>query len=292
VDAGGVDLPPTGVDEGEAPPDPLGVVGDPVAGHPGDVLDDRLAPADDAVDEGRLADVGPADHGDDRQRARCGLGLEVVVVTVEQRAVLVAELEVLETDAQGSLDGVGVCGRGGGVLGAHPTILPHVRGASVHEVGRHVRRQRDAVAGGGGVHVRHEGGADLLGREVEAGPAGQAVGEVEDDRLPEVDDESGAKAWPGCRELTRAPRAQARGGHDGSPGLQGQPGHPLAGRREVTAPAPTLGKDAEDTASTEHLERLGQRRARSPRPCSMGIWPLHRSRCPVNPWNVFASTRK
>jgi hypothetical protein len=44
VDAAGVDGPAAGVDEGEAPAEPLGVVGDAVAGHAGHVLDDGLAP--------------------------------------------------------------------------------------------------------------------------------------------------------------------------------------------------------------------------------------------------------
>ena len=57
---------------------PVRVVGHPVPGHPGHVLDDGLAAADDPVDQGRLADVGTADDGDDGRgetvvgvRARC-----------------------------------------------------------------------------------------------------------------------------------------------------------------------------------------------------------------------------
>ena len=48
-------------------PGPLRVVGDPVAGHARHVLDHRLAAAEDAVDQGRLADVRPADDGQNRQ---------------------------------------------------------------------------------------------------------------------------------------------------------------------------------------------------------------------------------
>ena len=47
----------------------VGVVGDPVAGHAGHVLDDGLAAAEDPVDQRRLADVGPADDGEHRDRA-------------------------------------------------------------------------------------------------------------------------------------------------------------------------------------------------------------------------------
>ena len=67
--AAGVGVPAAGVDDGEGAAVPVGVVGDPVAGHAGDVLDDRLAAADDPVDQRRLADVGPADDGEDRHRA-------------------------------------------------------------------------------------------------------------------------------------------------------------------------------------------------------------------------------
>ena len=56
----GVRLPAAGVDEGEPAPAPQRVVGDPVAGDPGNVLHDRLAAAEDPVDQRRLADVRPA----------------------------------------------------------------------------------------------------------------------------------------------------------------------------------------------------------------------------------------
>ena len=67
--AAGVGVPAAGVDDGERAARPVGVVGDPVAGHAGHVLDDRLAAADDPVDQRRLADVGAADDGQDRQRS-------------------------------------------------------------------------------------------------------------------------------------------------------------------------------------------------------------------------------
>ncbi len=65
----GVRLPAAGVQDGEPLPVPQPVVGDPIAGDAGDVLHDRLAAADDPIDQGRLADVGPADDGDHRRRA-------------------------------------------------------------------------------------------------------------------------------------------------------------------------------------------------------------------------------
>ena len=67
--APGVGVPAAGVDDRERAAVPVGVVGDAVAGHAGDVLDDGLAAADDPVDQRRLADVGAADDGQHRQRA-------------------------------------------------------------------------------------------------------------------------------------------------------------------------------------------------------------------------------
>lgn len=51
---------------------PLGLVRHAVAGDAGLVLDDRLAAADDAVHQGRLADIRAADDGEDRKRAVSG----------------------------------------------------------------------------------------------------------------------------------------------------------------------------------------------------------------------------
>ena len=60
----GVRVPAAGVDDGEGPAVPERVVGDPVPGHAGHVLDDGLPASDDPVDQRRLADVGPADDGE------------------------------------------------------------------------------------------------------------------------------------------------------------------------------------------------------------------------------------
>src|SRR5690606_33478670 len=77
LQAGGVRFPSAGVDDREAPPVPQRVVGDAVAGDAGDVLHDRLAPAEEPVDERRLADVRPPHDGEHRGgwRRRAVLGV-------------------------------------------------------------------------------------------------------------------------------------------------------------------------------------------------------------------------
>jgi len=124
VDALLTDLPATGVDEGEPPARPLRLVSDPVARHAGHVLDDGLAAAQDAVDQGRLAHVGAAHDGDNRLRALGEPRQTAVSGARQQRTVLVAEVEVLQAGAQDALHArvvrvVGIGGivdiRGGGV---------------------------------------------------------------------------------------------------------------------------------------------------------------------------------
>ncbi|TWH52574.1 hypothetical protein L612_002100000690 [Rhodococcus rhodochrous J38] len=63
-----VGLPSAGVLHHESAAVPRRLVRDAVAGDARDVLDDRFASADDAVDQGGLADVRSADHGDGRDR--------------------------------------------------------------------------------------------------------------------------------------------------------------------------------------------------------------------------------
>ena len=58
-----------GVDELEPDPVPLALERLAVAGDPGLLVDDRLAPAGEPVDERRLADVGKADDRDSRRAA-------------------------------------------------------------------------------------------------------------------------------------------------------------------------------------------------------------------------------
>ena len=60
-------VPTAGVDEQELPATPVRLVADAVPGHSRHVLDHRLAPADDPVDQRRLPDVGPTDHRHHRQ---------------------------------------------------------------------------------------------------------------------------------------------------------------------------------------------------------------------------------
>ncbi|GMA39637.1 hypothetical protein GCM10025883_16820 [Mobilicoccus caccae] len=103
VDARGVDLPPAGVDQGEPATGPLGVVGHPVARDAGNVLDDRLAAPEDAVDQRRLADVRAPD---DRHDGPVGVVLVVDLAgaALKQGQVLLVELELLEAGAQHPLD--------------------------------------------------------------------------------------------------------------------------------------------------------------------------------------------
>ncbi len=60
LQAGRVRFPAAGVDQGELPAAPVGVVGDPVPGHAGHVLHHRLAAAEDPVHQGGLAHVRDA----------------------------------------------------------------------------------------------------------------------------------------------------------------------------------------------------------------------------------------
>ena len=110
VDARGVDLPAASVDEGEPPAGPVRVIGDAVTGHARDVLDHCLPPPQDAVDERRLAYVRAAHHCHDGQRAVLR-GIPIgIALPLEQRTVLLGEVELLQPSAQGALDG-GVVGQ-------------------------------------------------------------------------------------------------------------------------------------------------------------------------------------
>src|SRR4029078_13085803 len=68
----------TRVDERELPSAPFGGRVDPISRRAGDVLDDRDALSDEAVEQGGLADVRPSDdrdHGPRHQGVRPGSGL-------------------------------------------------------------------------------------------------------------------------------------------------------------------------------------------------------------------------
>ena len=70
---------PAGVDHLDLPAVPdLGHPGDAIARDPRHVMDDRLALAEQAVEEGRLADVGPADDGDGRSQGHRGNGFQTI----------------------------------------------------------------------------------------------------------------------------------------------------------------------------------------------------------------------
>ena len=64
----GVELEAAGVDHHEAPPVPVGLAVDPVAGRARRILDDRGALADHPVEERALPDVRATDDGDHGQR--------------------------------------------------------------------------------------------------------------------------------------------------------------------------------------------------------------------------------
>ena len=65
-----VQLQAAGVHQDEAPAVPFGVAVEAVPRRVGAILDDGRAATDDPVEEGALADVRPADDGDDREPAR------------------------------------------------------------------------------------------------------------------------------------------------------------------------------------------------------------------------------
>ena len=65
---GGVQVEAGRVDDRELAPAPLGDPVEPVARQPRLRVDDRLAPAEDAVEQRRFADVGATDDGDDGSR--------------------------------------------------------------------------------------------------------------------------------------------------------------------------------------------------------------------------------
>src|SRR5699024_11750792 len=89
----------------EAPPGPVAEVADPVAGDAREVFHHGFAAADEAVDHGRLADVGPPDDRDRRQRLiLLGLDAEGGEGVLE---VLPVVLVVAEVAGFGPGDGLG-----------------------------------------------------------------------------------------------------------------------------------------------------------------------------------------
>src|SRR5262249_30985887 len=68
LDGGGIE--PAGVDHRRLPAPERPPAVEPVPRHPGHVAHQRLPAADQAIEERRLADVGPADDGEGRPRLR------------------------------------------------------------------------------------------------------------------------------------------------------------------------------------------------------------------------------
>ena len=150
VEAVAAGQPAAGVDDGELAPGPLGVEELAVPGHARALLDDGLPPADDAVDQGGLADVGPPDDGD-QGRPACG------------RAALIGRRGALRhgladrpragrwrrAAAQGGAVGGDDLDRAGQVLGAEPVEEPTPRQADVgQEVAAAVGLRRRAPGPG------------------------------------------------------------------------------------------------------------------------------------------------
>ena len=70
-----------------------------VAGDAGDVLHHCGAPADEPVDQGRLADVRPADDGEHGERGGRA-AVVVLVAALEESEVVVLELVLRQARAQ------------------------------------------------------------------------------------------------------------------------------------------------------------------------------------------------
>src|SRR5690606_2259200 len=135
----GVRLPAAGVDQGEAAPGPRGVVSDPVPGHARRVLHDRFPPAEDPVDQRRLAHVRPADHRDHRLR------LQLLAVVGRRRLACGVDLGELRLRFPGAADvPENLRHLADGVLLAHrASLLP---GAARPAPARHLSSSATVVA--------------------------------------------------------------------------------------------------------------------------------------------------
>ncbi len=235
-------VPAAGVDEDEADAVPLRLVGDAVTGHAGDVLGDRLAAADHAVDEGRLAHVGTAD---DRQHGQARV-LATGTHELAELDVDVAELQ--PSSGQRCLDGnrlVSVV-LGDVTLGTRGLVDVHDLGlvALVVECDPLVTHAVRLSPGRGGPRSRshlarsHRGHvlcvADelpdlLLDRRSRAGPE-RVTGDVQGHGGREVGVDPGARPRGVGRDATFGPEQHDR--HHGDAGHRykvshgnGRPGH-------------------------------------------------------------------
>ena len=257
VDAEDVLLPAAGVDDLEAAACPLGLVGDAVAGDAGLVLDDGLAAADDAVHQGRLADIRAADDGEDGQRAVAGL-LDRALDVLGVEALFRGELHELR------------------VLGV-AKLLRAVAGviwSFMKSVTSFVRRDRWTATAAGRLHysslaqrpVRRlafsrwavsrswmrtvASSSALRVRRPLPSPASKASPKTTSTRL-----RSGGSA------LINRPRplgaSQHRDRDDRRPAAHGEVREPGAQRGEVALAPGALGEDPEDPAVLQDAERAG-----------------------------------
>ena len=259
VEAGDVDLPAAGVDDGEAAPGPLGRVGDAVARHPRRVLDDGGAAPQHPVDEGGLADIGPPDDG---QHGRAGLRLLAgggPPPAGEQGQVLLVELVVGQAGAQGLGPPL--------VLGLVPLVLvPAGRGDPLL---RRPHQGGDALDGLLQAHVAGVDEGDALGGGEELGDGGVVA--VAAHHL--VAQGGGVHALAGRLQVGGA-AGQARrlggGQQQAHVGVGGDDGGDVAPLRHNAGPAgegggPAVGLGADDRALEAgelgaHLQVRGHRR--------------------------------
>ena len=101
VDAAGIVLPAAGVHHREVAAVPVRRVHDAVAGDAGGVLHHGLAAAQDPVDQGGLAHVGPADDGQDRVQLDRTVEVLVVEVAAQQGGVVFVQLVVVQAGPEG-----------------------------------------------------------------------------------------------------------------------------------------------------------------------------------------------
>ena len=220
-EAAGVGVPAAGVDDGEGAAVPVGVVGDPVAGHAGHVLDDRLAAADDAVDQRRLA----RRWAGRRRRAR---GRDL---TRPRRWSRRARVVCVRLSWCCSVEpGAGV------VLG----LSPAAAGRAGSPPGR---RARLVQIGPACAPAATPSGSRLVpacaARACCRGLHGCAEDDV--DGAPAVRQRAGA-----VRRARGVPRSDD--GYDGRAGHQRQVGRAVVEAVEVAAAAGALGEDADDAA--------------------------------------------
>ena len=75
-----VGLPPTGVNQGEGGGVPVRLIGHPVSGDTGSVLDHRFAAPEDTIHQRRFPHVGAPHHSED---GKCGLGTILTIVILQ-----------------------------------------------------------------------------------------------------------------------------------------------------------------------------------------------------------------